>query len=167
MSDISEFPTIQQVLWTGDNIGYYTAGEDIKAGQVVGIAASGTSMTVVVMDDTDGENALGIAIYGVDSGDLVAVAEDGCVCYVANADDTTGIDAGDWVEQNNNSEKGTVSAFSPRDDMSSTTIDASDDTTVDGSARIVGLALDDIAGDGIGRIKVKPSLILYSDHTVV
>jgi hypothetical protein len=167
MTDISAFPTIQKVLSEGDNIHGFTAGEAITAGQVVGIAATGVSNTIVRMNDTSGENAIGVALYDTDSGDECLVACVGCIVYVANADDTTAIDAGGFVEQNDNAVLGTVSEFAPRANLASTTIDASDDTTVDGDARIVGIAIEDIAGGGTGRIIVQPQLILYSDHTVV
>ena len=113
MADISAFPTITKVIKYGStgNVQTYTAGEAISAGQVVGIAATGVSNTVVVMDATSGENGVGVALYGAASGSPVAVAKDGCVVKVANADDTTAIDAGSTVVQDGNSVGGTVSAY--------------------------------------------------------
>lgn len=167
MTDIGTFPTIQRVLSEGDNVHGFTAGEAITAGMAVGFAATGVSNTVVRMDDTAGENALGVAIYDADSGAEVLVACIGCIVTVANADDTAGIDAGDILMQNDNAVLGTVSTFTPRADLGSCTLDASNDTTVDGSARLVGIALEDIAGSAVGRMLVQPMLMLYTDNTVV
>jgi len=164
MADIDTFPTIQEVLYAGDNIQTFTAGEAIKAGQVVGIAAAGVSMTVVVMNATSGETAIGVALYDVSSEGTVAVAMNGCIVYVANADDTTAIDAGDRLAQNDNAVGGTVSAAS----ATSVSIDAGATavtstaangaiTTVAGGylpQQIVGIALDDIAGNSTGRMLV-------------
>lgn len=166
--DISAFPTIQQVVINDSGpIRAYTFTEAAKAGMAVGYAEGGISNAVVPMDDTTGEQCIGVAVYDVEAGDMGAVAMDGCEVIVANADDTQGIDAGDQVMQNDNSVQGTVSAYTPRADLGSTVIDATNDTTVDGSAKIVGVAMEDIAGNGTGKILVKVGLALYSDHTVV
>lgn len=168
MGDVAAFPTIHQVVI--DDRGpmrTFTFTEAAKAGMAVGFAATGVSNAVVPMDKTSGEQAIGISVYDVEAGDKGAVAMDGNICVVANADDTTDIDAGDQVMQDDNAVQGTVSAFTPRADLASTTIDATNDTTIDGSAQIVGIALEDILGDGVGEILVKVGLTLYSDHTVV
>jgi hypothetical protein len=167
MTDITAFPDIQKVSDSGDAFKTFIAGETILPGQVVGGAATGVSETVMVMNDTADENAVGVAIHGATVGQRVNVALIGCVVYVANADDTTAIDAFGYVMQNDNAVGGTVSEFSPRADLASVTIDATNDTTVDGSARIIGQAIEDIAGGGTGRIIIQPMLTLYSDHTVV
>jgi len=167
MTDISTYPTIAQVLVEGNNLHRFIAGEDLTAGQVVGFAATGVSKTVVAMDATAGEQPVGVVIFDADSGDLCTVACRGCWVKVAAADDTTGIDAGNLVEWNDNAVKGCVSEFAPRADLGSCTIDASDDTTVDGSTWKIGQAMEDIAGGSYGIIEVDPQLVLYSDHTVV
>ena len=168
MADISAFPTIPQVLV--DDFGptrTFIAGEALTAGMVVGMAATGVSNTVVAMDNTAGERPLGVAVNDIASGARGLIAMAGCIVNVAVADDTTGIDAGALVEVNDNAVTGTVSEFAPRADLSSTVIDASNDTTIDGSANIIGIALEDIAGDSYGPVLLCPYLILYSDHTVV
>jgi len=167
MTDITTFPTIAQVLVEGDNLHRFIAGEALTAGQVVGFAATGVSKTVVAMDATSGEQPVGVVIFDADSGDTCTVACRGCWVKVANADDTTAIDAGGLVEWNDNSVKGCVSEFTPRADLASCTIDATNDTTVDGSTWIIGQAMEDITGGGYGIIEVNPQLMLYSDHTVV
>jgi len=133
MADIATFPTIHDVLYAGDNIQSFTASEAIKAGQAVGFAAAGVSLSVVPLDNTAGENAVGVALYDAAIGEKVAVACMGCICYVANADDGTVID---------NSVKGTVSehAFG----------------AVEGTYLLIGQAIEDIAGGGTGRIMVMP-----------
>ena len=168
MADISAFPTIHGVV-IGDRgpLRSFTFTEAAKAGMAVGFAATGVSNAVVPMDKTSGEQCIGIAVYDVEAGDMGSVAMDGNIAVVANADDTTAIDAGDQVMQDDNAVQGAVSAFTPRADLSSTVIDGTNDTTVDGSAQIVGIALEDIAGGGTGEILVKVGLALYSDHTVV
>lgn len=168
MADISAFPTIHGVVIDERGpLRTYTFTEAAKAGMTVGFAATGVSNAVVPMDKTSGEQAIGVAVYDVEAGDKGAVAMDGNICVVANADDTTAIDAGDQVMQDDNAVQGTVSAFTPRADLGSTVIDGTNDTTIDGSAQIVGIALEDILGDGVGEILVKVGLTLYSDHTVV
>ena len=167
MTDITTFPTIQQVIHNDGPTWTFTATEAVTAGQAVGGAATGVSNAVVPLDATTGENAIGVALYDAAAGAIVAVCLDGCIVTVANADDTTAIDAFGYVMQNDNSVKGTVSEFTPRADLASTVIDATNDTTIDGSALIVGQALEDIAGGGTGKILVKTSIMLYSDHAVV
>ena len=167
MTDITTFPTIQQVIHNDGPTWTFTATEAVSAGQAVGPAATGVSNAVVPMDATVGENALGVALFDAAAGAKCTVCLDGSIVTVANADDTTAIDAGGYVMQNDNSVKGTVSEFTPRADLASTVIDATNDTTIDGSALIVGQALEDIAGGGTGKILVKTSIMLYSDHAVV
>ena len=137
MGDISTFPTIHRTLIRGDNIGTFTATEAVTAGQVVGIAATGVSNAVVPMDKTSGEQSLGTALYSQGAGEKVAVAMDGCVVTVVNADDTTGIDAGSIVGQDDNAVQGTVLAA---------------------TAFAVGIVLEDIAGGGSGKMLVSSAV---------
>ena len=169
MTDIGAFPTLHDILISGDNIYSMTAGETIVAGQVVGIAASGASNTVVCMDNTSGEHALGVALHGASSTGKVAVAGVGCVCTCVNADDTTTIEAGDWVMQNANAVLGTVSAFSVRAALGSTTTDLND-THLDVTYRMVGLATTAFtatSAGGTGEVLLFPYLCLVTDHAVV
>jgi hypothetical protein len=167
MADISTFPTIHQVLWNDGPVRTFTAGEAITAGQLVGYAATGVSDTVVGMDKTAGEQPVGVALTGAANGAPVAVCMDGCEVEMAVADDTTGIDAGNAVEWNDNAVKGTVSEYTPRADLASTVIDGADDTTIDGSTWVIGQAMEDIAGGGTGKVRLKIRQELYTDHAVV
>ena len=148
MADISAFPTIRDILWAGDNLQSFTATEAVTAGQVVGFAATGVSLAVVPMDATSGEHAIGVAIYGQSAAGLVSVGVIGTICKVANADDTTTIDAGDLLGQDNNTVKGTVS-----------TLDETTDSTTVANSDQVGIALQDIAGSGNGFMLVTAGII--------
>ena len=135
MADISSFGTVPNVLFAGSNVQSFIAGETIVAGQTVGMAATGVSMTVVAMDATAGEITIGVAINDATVGERIAVACTGCIAFVRNADDTTAVDAGELVGQNDNAVKGTVSACVA-------------------GAIAAGIALDDIAGGSYGKIMV-------------
>ncbi|MCK5616139.1 DUF2190 family protein [Candidatus Pacearchaeota archaeon] len=107
----------------------------------VGFAATGVSNAVVPMDATGGEQCIGVAVYDVEAGDKGAVAMDGNIVVVANADDTTAIDAGDYVELNDNAVQGTVSALALE--------------VYTANHYVLGVALEDIAGAGTGEILVQ------------
>lgn len=111
MTDIAAFPALHDILVSGDNIQSRTFGEDVKAGQVVGFDTALTTEVVKAMKAVAGENAIGVALYDVLNGDKGAVAEDGCVVNIVNADDTAVIGAGADVIQNDNAVGGTVSAY--------------------------------------------------------
>ena len=142
MGDISTFPTIHQVVINDSGpIRTFTFTEAASAGQAVGFAAAGISNAVVPMDATAGEQCIGVAVYAVEAGDEGAVAMDGNIVVVANADDTTAIDAGDQVELNDNAVQGTVSALTL--------------TQFTANHYVLGIALEDIAGSGTGEILVQ------------
>jgi len=112
MSDISAFPTLYKILYSSGPTAPFIAGETITAGQLVGFGATGTTTeTVYAMDATSGEYAIGVACNSATTGEPVTVALPGAIAEVVNADDTTEIDQGDWLEQNDNAVKGTVSAI--------------------------------------------------------
>lgn len=139
MADIAAFPTIRNVLVSGDNIKNCIAGATILAGQVVAIHGTGVSNVVwpAVKGTTDA--IIGVALYGAASGAKVAVAGAGCRVYVAQADDTATIDAGDALEDNDNAVGGTVSTAAR--------VDAGVVAVV---KFLVGTAVDDIAASGTG-----------------
>lgn len=139
MADINVFPTMHDVLKSGDNTLNLKAGATIKAGQVVGAHATGVSGEVI--PNVGATPATGVALYDAASGAPIAVASTGCVVDVANADASTVIDAGTWVTIDDNAVGGTVSA-----------IDAGMP-----AAEVVGFTLDDIGGSGVGRIMLAPS----------
>lgn len=136
MADINTFPTMHDVLKSGDNILNLKAGAAIKAGQVVGAHATGVSGEVI--PNVGATPATGVALYDAASGAPIAVASTGCVVDVANADASATIDAGTWVTIDDNAVGGTVAA-------------------IVATAEIVGFTIDDIAGGGVGRIMIAPS----------
>ena len=151
MTDITAFPAIQDVLIAGKNIREFTATEAVTAGMVVGPAATGVSNAVVPMDATSGETGIGVAIKSAGAGTKVKVAMIGCVVKMVNADDTTAIDAGDYVEQNDNALQGTVSPVAVAD------ISGAIGT---GHYGVVGIAEEDIAGGAYGAVRIEPMYTL-------
>lgn len=151
MTDITAFPAIQDVLIAGKNIREFTATEAVTAGMVVGPAATGVSNAVVPMDATSGETGIGVAIKSAGAGTKVKVAMGGCVVKMVNADDTTAIDAGDYVEQNDNALQGTVSPVAVAD------ISGAVGT---GHYGVVGIAEEDIAGGAYGAVRIHPMYTL-------
>lgn len=155
MADISAFPAIQDVLVSGDNIREFTATEAVTAGMVVGFAATGVSNAVVPMDATTGETGVGVALKTAAAAAKVKVAMIGCVVKMVNADDTTAIDAGDYVEQNDNALQGTVSPVAVSD------IAGAVGTSHFG---VVGIAEEDIAGSAYGRVRIEPLYTLQVNN---
>lgn len=142
MADITTFPTLHNVLVTGNNLQSRRAGEDLKAGQVVGFDTAVTTEVIIAMHGVAGENAIGVVIFDVLEGDLGAVAEEGCVVNMVNADDAADIHAGAWVVQNANAVGGTVSEYAGT-----------------GAAQFVGQAREFNAGGAAGiakEVMVKP-----------
>ena len=89
------FPTYSdQVLQEGDNLKHYEAAEAIEQGQLVKADTDSSGRTVEPCD-TDGEKALGFAVYTVASGEEVAVAMDGTVVRAVSSTGTIG--SGDFV----------------------------------------------------------------------
>lgn len=149
MADISTFPTFNPGD-TGNavNTATFTAGATITAGMVVAFATTGVSSTVHPAKKGTTGQVIGVAMYGAASAAKVTVALVGSIVQVANADDTTGIDAGDWVEANDNAVTGTVSTVL----LSGSTEEEA------ANYNIVGIALDDIAGGAYGRVLISPVL---------
>lgn len=111
MADIAAFPTLHDILVSGDNIQSFKTSEAVKAGQVAGFDTALITTEVKVMKAVAGENAVGVFLYDAEAGDYVAVAQAGCVVRVVNADDAADIAAGAWAVQNANAVGGTVSAY--------------------------------------------------------
>jgi hypothetical protein len=109
MADITPFPTMRNILYSGTNIALFTATSIIKAGMAVAFEATGLSDSVVpAIKGTTGQ-PIGVALYNAAASSLVAVALDGCIVYVANAESDADIDAGDQLESNDNIVGGTLS----------------------------------------------------------
>lgn len=144
MADIAAFPDMgDDILVSGDNIKRYIAGAAITKGQAVAIHGTGVSETVHPAVKGTTASVEGVALATVASGENVAVAGPGCVVYMANADDTTGIDAGSGVEDNDNAVGGTISA-----------LPANSGAATAAYANLVGVAIDDIAGGATGRVRL-------------
>jgi hypothetical protein len=141
MGDVATFPTIRNVLVYGDNIVQFTATTAVKAGMVVGINATGVAMAVDKCVTTAGEMPVGVALHDAGAGALVEVAMYGCVVYVVNALDGTNIDAGSWLETNDNAIGGTVSAVA---------VAASGSNVVVPHYGVIGIALDDNTATAAG-----------------
>ncbi|HBF81846.1 MAG TPA: hypothetical protein DD420_18505 [Streptomyces sp.] len=123
------------------------ASTAVKAGQVVEIDATGVSNTVNAALAESGARPIGVAAFDASENEDVTVYSVGSVVYVVNADDTTGIDAGHGVEDNDCAVGGTISA-----------IPANTGAATVSYANLVGVAIDDIAGGGIGRVRLLCSI---------
>jgi len=167
MADTGAWSTLTQddILVTGNNIINMKAGEALTAGQIVGHAAAGDGKAYA-MDLTAGENAVGVVLYDVASGAQAAIATVGCIVRLREGTGNA-IDAGDWLEQDDNSAKGMVKTFTPRADLASTIIDGSNDTTIEETTHLVGMAMEDIDANGEGRCLILLAPVLWSDHAVV
>lgn len=156
MADISAFPTIRNVLYWGNNLVQVTATTAVTAGQVVAINATGVSMAVDPAVAAGGSRSIGVALYDAAAGAEVTIACVGCVAYVAIADDTTGADAGDFLETNDNTVGGTVSTAA---------VAATGGATVTSHFDVIGIALDDIAGGGTGRMLIQPMCLTQANSS--
>lgn len=159
MTDISTFPTIVDVApvmghtWTATGAGSL----DIVPGMIVDFDATGVSVTVQASLAVSGDVPIGVAITtsDVSASEKLTVMSSG-IAYLANADDTTGIDAGDWLITNDNAIGGTVSAAS---------VAATGKAEGAIQTNVIGVALDDIAGGGTGRAWIQPNVITNPNST--
>jgi hypothetical protein len=147
MADITVFPTIRRVLYSGINIHQFCATTAIKAGQVVAFHATGVSGSVIPCVAGVGSQPIGVALYDTAAGDSVAVACDGCVVYVANFSDSVTMDAGDVVGPNDAAPGGTVS-LAPLTSGGAVAV----------HYPVCGILIDDIAASATGRMIVKVGL---------
>lgn len=169
MATTSTFPTLNKVLHNNGPTWSFIAGEAILAGALVGPAATGVSRTVVNMDNTAGEIPIGVAVIGAASGAEVTVALIGSVVEVTEGAGNA-LEFGDLITTSaaDSTIKGCVQLFTPRADLASTVIDGSNDTTIDETTYIVGMALETIAANGHGKALLTcPQISLWSDHAVV
>jgi alpha-L-arabinofuranosidase len=151
MTDITAFATGHPIMHNNGPTFTFTASGAITAGMVVAIDASGDSDTVRAAVAESGESPIGVALITVADGEKVTVALPGAVVYMVNADDTTAIDAGSYVETNDCAVGGTVTAVSEA---------ASGGATATSHYLVIGKAIDDIAGGSYGRV-----IISYSPST--
>lgn len=146
MADIGTFPTIRNVLESGENILQYTAGAALKAGMVVAFHGTGVSRTVHPCVKGTTGMPVGVVIYDVSSGDEAAIAGPGCTAKVANFSDSVAIDAGDLLEPDDNAVGGTVHALALLGALA--------------MLYSVGYAVDDIAASDTGFIMVQPQAVI-------
>jgi hypothetical protein len=154
MGDVATFPTIRNVLWTtanGANVHKFTATAAVKAGQVVAYAATGLSGAINPAVKGTTAQPIGVALDDAAAGTMVAVACNGCICYVANFSTTVALDAGDIVEDNANAIGGTVSLAALTSTAGGGTV-----ATVRYTA---GVMIDDCAASATGRMLVKCGLM--------
>jgi hypothetical protein len=143
MADIASFPTIHDVLWSGDNIQSYKAGAAITAGMIVYLSGDMT----VTKTTSLAHPPLGVALQDTASGYPVPVALVGCTVYVANTDNS-GLTAGegDYAIVDDNAVGGTVSRIVkgaiPRGPYSS-----------------LGVFQEDMAKNSTARILIQPDMI--------
>ena len=141
MADTAAFPEIKQVLHNDGPTYGFTAGAAIKAGQVVAFAANGVSMTVIPAVAGTTAEPIGVAIIPAAKDAPVTVALVGSIVTVCEGAGTA-IDAGDPVADDDNTLGGCVKTAV---------------TTATGYR--IGIALEDIAKNGTGKILVQPQII--------
>jgi len=153
MANTDPFPTIRNVLVSGDALMNLTAGATILAGQVVAFAGTGVSNTVHPAVKGTTAQPIGVALYGAVVGGHVAVAGPGCIVEVANADETV-IDTGDILEDNDNAVGGTVSTAA---------------RVITGAVAVVqyqiGIAVGDISANSTGKMLVMPGLMTAANDS--
>jgi hypothetical protein len=118
MADITEFPDLGDLMTNDDSIVQsekgpfqkFTFAVATKADQVV--VYTTTSGVVTPSTGAVTEKVAGVAIADVAAGKTGTVAMAGNIMKVVNADDTTAINPGTWIQTNDNVVKGTVSAIS-------------------------------------------------------
>lgn len=145
MADIASFPTMRNILVSGDNIQQFTAGATITAGQIVAFHGTGVSKTVQPCVTGTTTTIVGVALYSVSSGAEVAVACRGCIAYVANGESDAGLDAGDAVGG-----YGTTTAGTGKTQALTGGVTPS---------YIVGYTLEDIGNSGTGQVDISPGII--------
>lgn len=144
-ADITAFPTITQVCDQGyRNARAVKAGAAIKAGMVVAYADVGVSDTVHPAVKGTTATIAGVAAYDIASGSWGTVYLSGAIVYLANANDTTAIDAGAVVGTDDNAVGGTISVLT-----------GVQTTTGELRMDVVGYAIEDIAGGATGRVMLQ------------
>ena len=130
MAAISAFPAIPDTVYGafGTEVSY-EASADITAGMIVKVSSGKIAPATAATDAM-----IGVALYDIPNGTVGAVRVVG-VAKVANNDASTGINAGALVTAG--SASGVVAAS---------------------TGKVIGIALEAIAGGDVGLIAVVPSL---------
>jgi hypothetical protein len=150
MADTSAFPTIHDVLVSGDNIQSFIAEGTIKAGMVVSFSATGVDNSVIAALQNTGWY-VGVALYDAATGEAVAVACDGCVCVVCEGAGAA-IDAGEYVMVDDCAIGGTVTVYDP-----AVIAHAATSSTPGATGHTLGIALVDIAANATGKVLLRMS----------
>jgi hypothetical protein len=148
MADISAFATGTPIEEMAVLCRTFKASGAITAGQVVGFEATGVSNQVIAYVKESGGRPIGVALTSAATTAMVNVCILGIV-NVVNADDTTGIDAGDLLIGNDCAVGGTVVA----------SLAVGTQAT---PQQIIGIAVEDIAGGSYGKAFICP--FSFTDH---
>lgn len=154
MADIAAFPTLKNILYSGNNTFTLTATTAVKAGQVVAGNDTGVSMAVDMAVGAAGSRSIGVALFDAAAGAEVTVAGPGCIVYIVNADDAATIDAWSYLEPSTNAVGGTVAAVA---------VAAIAGAVGTNHLDVIGIALEDNVGTATGTA----SKMLIAPITVV
>jgi len=146
MTDITTYPTIVDGIMhnAGPTWGIIIANGSISAGQVVGFtSSSSTNNRVTALLDAAGDVVLGVAINSASNGEKVTIALPGSIVSVANADSDVNINAGRYVQTDDNAVAGTVKVAT-----------ANGGNSITAGNNIVGICLEQIAANGTGKILI-------------
>lgn len=108
MADIAAFTSPSHLVKGIGVFRSFTATTAVKAGQVVCFHGTGVDWSVIPSIAGSGTYPIGVAVTNADAGKAVDVALNGSIVKVVNADDGTGIEAGEWVKCDDNAVGGTV-----------------------------------------------------------
>lgn len=151
MGDIASFPSMRNVLWSGNNVHAFTATTTVTVGQVVAFASGGVSGAVIPCVKATTAQPIGVALYTAQAGTKVAVACNGCIVYVANGSASVAMDSGDVVEDYGVTTPGTV--------MLAALVSTAGGGAVATVRYTVGVLIDKIVASGTGRMLVKCGLM--------
>lgn len=144
MTDIAAFPTITSEIVKHAGLTFSTkCVTALKAGMAVEFEASGTDFQVTAA--VAGGPVVGVVGAPSAANDIVTVYSIGSIVKMANADDTATIDAGDYVETNDNAVGGTVSGVA---------VAASGSAVAILHTNVVGKAMTDFAAGGTGYVLI-------------
>lgn len=147
MGDTSAFPTIHDVLYSGDNITSYVSAGTIKAGMVVAFAATGVALSVVPATQATAF-PVGVALYDASSGEYVAVAGNECIVYVCEGAGGTA-EAGELLMVYGTTTTGTVCVYDPMNQAHAATI-----LVPGASGHTFGQAQEAVVANSTFRIKI-------------
>lgn len=154
MADIDAFPTIHNVLYSGNNLIGGTAALAAKAGQVAVFDATGDGLKFQPGLAEAGERPVGVFLYDAAANAPCTVCGPGCIVYVANADKSATGDTGDWMQTNDNAVGGTVSVCP---------VAATGAATATLNDNIIGFLVGDMAASGTALLMVQPQSLTQAN----